>query len=379
MKNRWTSSQRWRNKRLQLMGDFVKKIPEWIWKNIAKLVKVPRAMAGILAVLTLTCLTIFCKHSYVSIPGSEVLLRLGQFERCTITFKNEVSFESYEIRQDVIMTNMAVGFRTNRVNLSQSLKPNNASILIITNALYIQQKALANTVPEYNVDIYNVASTRCDITKFSIDGEPVNLKEFIKHNLCNAKYKYVRFRYIREDLAQIIYRWNDDVSNWLLTILVSGMCLFMILLLNMEFKSFTTDRHFVKGLESLLKMKIRHSSEQQQIAYDRFHDICVKWNSRFIFLQALGPALGFILTVSSLIASLDPATFSGAGTDLDTFLNGIHVAMIATFIGLLLRLLALEAARVNLLLLRRAFVLLSANNVKVGDAAPKSSERGSCK
>jgi biopolymer transport protein ExbB/TolQ len=76
---------------------------------------------------------------------------------------------------------------------------------------------------------------------------------------------------------------------------------------------------------------------------------------------------------------LDPATFSGAGTDLDTFLNGIHVAMIATFIGLLLRLLALEAARVNLLLLRRAFVLLSANNVKVGDAAPKSSERGSCK
>jgi hypothetical protein len=363
------------------MGDILKKIPEWIWKKIAVLVKVPRAVAGILTVLILTCLIIFCNSRYVSVPGSVVSLRLGQFERCKITFKNDLSFDNYEIGHNIAMTNFVPGFQTNTINLVQPLKPYISSTLIITNLWYLQQKVVANTFPAYDVNIFTVGSIRCDITAFSIDDEPVNLKEFIKHNLGNQKSEYVHLRYIRKDLAQIIYRWNDEVSNWILTGLAAGMWLFLILLLNMERKTFTTDKYFVKGLEKLLKMKIKVPSkpEQQQIAYDRFHDICAQWNSRFIFLQALGPALGFILTVSSLIASLDPATFSGAGTDLDAFLNGIHVALVSTFLGLLLRILALEAARVNLLLLRRAHVILSVIKSPSEEVDSNASQGGSSK
>ena len=363
------------------MGDLLKNIPEWIWKKIAGLVKVPRAVAGILMVLILTCLIIFSNRPYVSVPGSVVFLRLGQFERCKITFKNNVSFDSYGISHDIAMTNFIPGFQTNNPILVQPLKPYTSSTLIITNLWYLQQKVVANTFPAYDVNIYTGSSIECDVTAFSIDDEPVNLKEFKKHNIGNEKAEYFRLRYIRKDIAQIIYRWNDMVSNWILTGLAAGIWLFIILLLNMECKTFTTDKYFVKGLERLLKMRVKVPSEpkQQQIAYDRFHDICTQWNNRFVFLQALGPALGFILTVSSLIASLDPATFSGAGTDLDAFLNGIHVALVSTFLGLLLRLLALEAARVNLLLLRRAHVILSVGKSPSKEVDSNASQRGSSK
>jgi biopolymer transport protein ExbB/TolQ len=78
------------------------------------------------------------------------------------------------------------------------------------------------------------------------------------------------------------------------------------------------------------------------------------------FLQALGPALGFILTVSSLVQALHPASLLGS-KGLDGFLSGIHVAMISTFLGLLIRIIALEAARVNDELLIRADLRLVGN------------------
>jgi biopolymer transport protein ExbB/TolQ len=92
-------------------------------------------------------------------------------------------------------------------------------------------------------------------------------------------------------------------------------------------------------------------------AFDKYAAHWAQLDKRFQFLQALGPAVGFILTVSSLVEALHPALLTA--NDLDAFLKGIHVAMIATFVGLLLRLVALEAARVNDKLLARADTLLA--------------------
>jgi hypothetical protein len=246
------------------MGDLLKKMPEWIWKNIAGLVRVPRAVAGILMVLILTCLIIFSNRPYVSVPGSVVFLRLGQFERCKITFKNDVSFDSYGIRNDIAVTNIVPGFQTNNPILVQPLKPHTSSTLIITNLWYLQQKVAEKTFPAYDVNIYTGSSIECDIIAFSIDDEPVNLKEFKKHNIGNEKAEYLRLRYIRKDLAQIIYRWNDTVSNWILTGLAAGIWLFIVVLLNMECKTFITDKYFLKGLEKLLKMKVNIPSKPEQ-------------------------------------------------------------------------------------------------------------------
>jgi biopolymer transport protein ExbB/TolQ len=87
------------------------------------------------------------------------------------------------------------------------------------------------------------------------------------------------------------------------------------------------------------------------------------WYSRdrtFLFMQALGPAVGFILTVSSLVGALHPALRSS--NNLDGFLTGIHVAMISTFIGLLLRIIALWGERFNNELYERALLRLPAES-----------------
>jgi biopolymer transport protein ExbB/TolQ len=77
-------------------------------------------------------------------------------------------------------------------------------------------------------------------------------------------------------------------------------------------------------------------------------------------MQALGPAVGFILTVSSLVGALHPALRSS--NNLDGFLTGIHVAMISTFIGLLLRIIALWGERFNNELYERALLRLPAES-----------------
>jgi hypothetical protein len=45
--------------------------------------------------------------------------------------------------------------------------------------------------------------------------------------------------------------------------------------------------------------------------------------------------------------------------NLDAFMSGIHIAMVSTFLGLLLRIIALEGARVNDALLVKAQITLS--------------------
>jgi biopolymer transport protein ExbB/TolQ len=97
--------------------------------------------------------------------------------------------------------------------------------------------------------------------------------------------------------------------------------------------------------------------KQCQAAQDEYLAYWWKWDVRFRYLQAIGPALGFIMTVTSLVQALYPQVTTAH--NLDEFFRGIHVALISTFLGLLLRVIALEGARVNDILLRRADLILS--------------------
>jgi hypothetical protein len=346
------------------MSELLKDLIEWLFEKLAGIVKVPLAIiAKAIAIILATCIYVMCIGSYVSVPGNEIILHLGQFERCKITFGQDI-----HVTQIGISENNSQGIQYNHSRLVQTLDYQ-GSTFTVTNLWYLQQQFATNGSTTYSVIIETESSTSCEITSVSIDDEPLSLRSFFKYNLKNEKKEFVHIRYIRKELAQIIYRWNDEASNWLLTGLAAGIIMFIISLLDMELKTFISDKLFLKALEKFLNKKnLRvgsNSPKDRQIAYDRFHSHCVNRNSWFVFLQALGPALGFILTVTSLIASLDPATFSGAGTDLDSFLNGIHVAMVSTFLGLFLRLCALEAARVNLILLRRSYVVLVGNETPV--------------
>jgi len=111
----------------------------------------------------------------------------------------------------------------------------------------------------------------------------------------------------------------------------------------LEFNAYVCPNRY---LTASFKLNNPHiiAEEYRQQASDKFAALWLKRDTWFQHLQLLGPALGFLLTVSSLIEALNPLR---SGNDLEGFLAGIHVALISTFLGLLLRLVALEGARVN--------------------------------
>lgn len=66
---------------------------------------------------------------------------------------------------------------------------------------------------------------------------------------------------------------------------------------------------------------------------------------RLSFVRTLGPAMGFLLTVSSLISGLHPSSYQTPGSFL--FVTSLQLALVATFLGLLARVIAEFAIRVN--------------------------------
>ena len=83
-------------------------------------------------------------------------------------------------------------------------------------------------------------------------------------------------------------------------------------------------------------------------ASDRCAELWSRRDTKYKYLQALGPAVGFIMTVASLIYSL-----SSPKVDIQLLIGGMHVAMVSTFLGLFLRIVALEGERVSVKLLAR--------------------------
>ncbi|NLH50579.1 MAG: MotA/TolQ/ExbB proton channel family protein [Myxococcales bacterium] len=67
------------------------------------------------------------------------------------------------------------------------------------------------------------------------------------------------------------------------------------------------------------------------------------------WLEVIGPAIGFWLTVGSLLLAFEPGTF--ADQDKIAFASGISMAMTATFAGLLMRILAFTGDRLVLQIL----------------------------
>lgn len=78
--------------------------------------------------------------------------------------------------------------------------------------------------------------------------------------------------------------------------------------------------------------------------------LLVNWRRLFEYLEVTGPALGFLLTVGSLLLAFDPAIFSER--DTGRFTQAMSMALTATFAGLLMRILAFSCDRLTEFYLR---------------------------
>ena len=306
--------------------------------------------------------------SYIRITGNNIKFKLPAFHHCDITFLNPVRVQSYGVGRNPESTatneNLVIPIKSTNVG-------RDVTVLNVDNPYQMQTEFVSGSNRPYFVVIYSTATLGSDIVGVSIDGEQINLRLFSKNQL-TVKGEFIRFRYIRKDLAEFLFRMNDPISNWILTFMFFGCVLLSVKLVDMEIRAyFWSNSRFEKNLERFLSNKDLHSKKQCQEAFDKNNAHWAEWDSRFRFLQAVGPAMGFILTVSSLIEALHPTLLNT--NDLDTFIKGIHVAMISTFLGLLVRIIAIEASRINDKLFARADMYLEKVKFNLNSDSPQTS------
>jgi hypothetical protein len=318
--------------------------------SIVKRVPVPsELMAGLAIILASTWYILDpMGNPYINVPGNRLVFELPQFENCVVSFRKPLAITHYVIErpdQPGIGSDTATSRKVTTVGI-------NTNSLPINNPEFGRTPTMPGQVNLCLVEIISTSSLNFEIDRISINNNSIDLKLLFEKYL-KIKGSYIRFKYVRNDLADLIFNLNDFISNWILTFMFFGTSCLICSLTWMEIKAYLYSDSKLKS--HVFKSLNAEKDGKRQDAFDIYTAYWAKLDTRFHYLQALGPATGFILTVSSLVQALHPAL--GATNDLDAFLNGIHIAMISTFIGLLLRIVALEGVRVNNILLERVDLL----------------------
>ena len=279
-----------------------------------------------LAILLFAGLYILTGKTQIEIQGNNLSFDLGRFDHCEVTFQKPVHILAFGIRK-IALTNEDES--ANFPISAQSINRDETS-LQMDNPYSESDKKYSN--PLYRVFVNTSPSINCEIVSISINGTNVDLKSFYSTQLrCHGEL--IKTKFIRKALAGWIIYFNDTVSNWILTILLGGLIALTAKLASMEITAyFLTDKFLKNKLIKFLKIEDFTNETQRVAAFNKYAAYWDSGNVTFRFLQALGPAMGFILTVSSLIAALDPSLLTA--NDINGFLRGIHVAMISTFLGL---------------------------------------------
>ena len=210
------------------------------------------------------------------------------------------------------------------------------------------------TFNQYTINIkYKSQIPKPTIYKIFIDDKLVDNSIFFENNISTNTTTYVNRNYIRNDATKIIYEHNDAVSNYILSFLTFSVVPLSIFLVIMMWRFHisgqnTFDRYILGGND------FENVSENEALTNIKY-DFSIKYSnyaSTFRLLKSLGPAIGFALTVSSLISSLNPSSLNNE--DLTEFFYSIQIAMVSTFIGLIIRILAIVSQRYNSMILNRA-------------------------
>lgn len=322
-------------------GDAIKFIVDFYTEKI----KPHSGYVAFFSILIASGLYIFLNTPSVNIEGSPLSFYLPNFQDCEIEFKTPVLISGYYMLD--LSKPKVVGEETNWPVISTNIGYK-VSALPLHNFFNAKSLATVSGGFKYRCVVSFRENDGCDVKAVSIDGKPVPLSNFYSQNL-TSKATFQKYRYIRDDWSSLLTSLNDFVSNIILTALTCGILILLYRLIKLEFLLNCPAGCFLRSLRN--KKRLTRSA-----IFDAYSIEWYRRNNNFKFLQALGPALGFILTVSSLITALHPTV--GQEKDLKDFIAGIHVAMVSTFLGLLLRLLAMEAARVNDRLLERSAFLL---------------------
>jgi hypothetical protein len=176
--------------------------------------------------------------------------------------------------------------------------------------------------------------------------------------LRTSRQMLMRYKLMQDILSDLILLFNGSLANIFLAAMVVALLWLGFLFTGAAKRLYlNTDKTLLDSFNKRVANTAQELKKQgaEAVLSAQFQ----MQNRNFVFAKTMGPVFGFLLTVSSLSAALHPTV--QAEQDTFHFISGIQVAIVATFIGLAIRIVAQFAQRVHrdlaervLLLLRRA-------------------------
>ncbi|HPQ43896.1 MAG TPA: hypothetical protein PKZ42_06665 [Syntrophales bacterium] len=349
------------------IGDFLEKIKS-ICRN-----KYVISLCIIFASIAFILYPLWSNNISIKITTKKITLNLpNNFRECSINFKHETFVFFYAMRR--VNSNNKNDYREKRIE-------QNVKTLTLKN-LYTDKLNLDQYDDSEGfriiINTKNQLYSPTEIINVTIDGQQIDLKEFFDNYILSGNKTYEDRRYIRESLALLLLKYNDSISNYILTIFtlfflvtVTNLlfnCKF-ILLSNVRFERYINEKYFPDNGESLLPPSNIVSAK------DNFGMHYVRKDNWLRFLQVLGPAVGFTLTISSLIAALHPSIRELGDIGISSFFEAIQIAMISTFVGLLIRLTSILHKKLNDKILIRADIYFFKIENSINNQTPVLDEK----
>jgi hypothetical protein len=132
--------------------------------------------------------------------------------------------------------------------------------------------------------------------------------------------RFRRDQLVREGITDFIFKYNEMLSNYALAFMVSVFAYFSYQLVVLYGDLVRSGK---VGKANEVRGRLERMREQRR---------------SFEFWRIAAPSLGFLMTVSSLAAALHPSV--QATRNAAQFLAAVDVAVISTFVGLMVRLVA---------------------------------------
>jgi hypothetical protein len=149
--------------------------------------------------------------------------------------------------------------------------------------------------------------------------------------------KLLRYRMVQDAISDVVLAFNSTVGN----LTLAGMLVYLVWTLTVLGEAFwgryvrSEDelRQAVEAMRKKLGVERRDFDDRELVRGRAFQA-----QQRLAMAKVLGPALGFLLTVSSLAAALHPVV--QAQQDAFQFISAIQIAILSTLVGLAIRIVA---------------------------------------
>jgi hypothetical protein len=241
---------------------------------------------------------------------------------------------SQTVAFEVVKENRQSGTVYVQLQLStQQLQSLAAHIATLPGQPQLVYSVLFDRIPNIDVQRINVTALQTTNHKCATPQyHGYDLMAVIRHQPQLMHYKIVQ-----EKLSDIVLAFNDTIANFLLAAMVVAFLWFAFLLVyGIKELRFTSDSALVSRLQKRYDKATPELQEVgKQAVVQAEHNLIYR---RLAFAKGVGPAFGFLLTVSSLSAALHPSV--QATQDTFRFVSGIQIAVIATFVGLAIRIVA---------------------------------------